>query len=347
MIIMERKKKIFLMSSKFMDIYRDIIHELEVQGLEVVWIQDEQIPDNPFMIKYTNNYTEENVRKYLEKVMAFWEKTLLEKPYSDSFDYFLAIDGLTVHPYLFDVLRKRNPDIRIILYLYDRVQGMYQVDRFFKYYDAVFSFDQYDVEKFGIKYLPIYWVPNTSNVEPKYDVFGFATYSMIKSERNDIFRDVKEIIQNNGLTEYIKLVYRKKVTNRILYQIKHYIKKMLGRPSIPLSDIDSGLITDTPITPVEFRKIIQNSRTVLDIQPDYQEGFTARFMWALGLGKKIITTNANVTNYPFYDSRQFFIYNESGDLVSFIERPFEMEEGNKKLIQKYRIDNWIKTILND
>lgn len=335
------------MSSKFMDIYKDIIHELEIQGYEVTWIQDEQIPNNPFMIKYNNSYTEENIIEYLAKVKIFWERTLSETTYSGSFDYFLAIDGLMVHPYLFDTLRRRNPQIRIVLYLYDRVQGMYQIDRFFKYYDDVYSFDKLDVSQFKLHYLPIYWVPSKTDEEIKYDVFGLATYSMIKSERNEIFRKVKKIAQDNCLSEYIKLVFPKKVQNRLLYRIKHFIKLVLGRASIPLSDFDNGLISTVSINPVEFRKIIQQSRTVLDIQPDYQEGFTARFMWALGLGKKIITTNPNIVSYPFYDSRQFYIYGKSVDLVSFIKHPFVIDESTKKMIEKYRIDNWIKTLLNN
>lgn len=62
-----------------------------------------------------------------------------------------------------------------------------------------------------------------------------------------------------------------------------------------------------PLTPAEFRSLIYNSRCVIDTYNTFQEGMTPRFMWALGAGCKIITTNKNCKEYSFYSPEYIYI----------------------------------------
>jgi len=121
----------------------------------------------------------------------------------------------------------------------------------------------------------------------------------------------------------------------------------LGKRSFSLNELKSNdLFVFDSINPSEFRKVIQQSNIILDTQNPFQDGLTARFMWALGLEKKIITTNESVKDYDFYNDNQVFVLNDNySELVDFIKKPFAMSDVQRDQIAKYRIDHWIDILL--
>ena len=62
------------------------------------------------------------------------------------------------------------------------------------------------------------------------------------------------------------------------------------------------------ISPEDVQKIMMDSECVLDTDRASQTGTTPRLIWALALGKKVITTNMNVKQMPLYDPRKDFLY---------------------------------------
>ena len=75
-------------------------------------------------------------------------------------------------------------------------------------------------------------------------------------------------------------------------------------------------------------------------------------MWALGLEKKIITTNQMVKKYDFYSSNQILIvnsihelYSKKEDFLTFLEESGDSNSETRKIIDRFRIDNWVKTVL--
>lgn len=341
-------KRILFFTSTFMDIYRDVQKAMEKMGFEVVWVEASTITPNPYN-KLLNLYTPENIRAYLERVADKWERILAQEEFQAPFDYFFAINGLDVHPKLFDFLTSKNPNIYKILYLYDRVDGVIQLDEFFNYYDRVFSFDLSDCDKYHLNFLPIYWIPSLGTQPVKYHVFGLASYSFFKPERTALYQRINDLVNRNKLKGYIKLYINTGKDSQIKFWVKNIIKRFLGRDSISLSLLSSELTTFERLSPSEYRDFINGSDTILDTQAQYQDGLTARFMWAVGAGKKIITTNPNIKKYDFYSSDQFYILSKDDKdneaLLKFLMSSFKPSEAYCDKIRKYRIDNWIQTIL--
>ena len=329
-----------------MDIYKDVMESNIEMGMDVVWVQASTIPNNPFRAidKNSSNY---DVDTYLSKVKAMWENRMQDEDMQEPFDFFLAINGHDVHPFIFDYFRERNPHIRMALFRYDRVDGVMQIDRFFKYYDEVFSFDLGDTNKYGLHFLPIYWKEAKTELPIKYDIYGFASYSENKPERTALYRAIKNLAEDNGLHSFVKLYISSKKGNRVTYNIKYLIKRLMGRPALPLKEIKNDLYTGKTVSPADYRNLIQQSNVILDTQAFFQDGLTARFMWALGAGKKIITTNNNITRYPFYTPEQFYVLKDKNfdGLKEFIKKEFVMSKANRAIINQYRIDNWLKTLL--
>lgn len=115
---------------------------------------------------------------------------------------------------------------------------------------------------------------------------------------------------------------------------------------LSLSELKGDLYTTKSLTPQEFRDMILRSRVVLDTQNSNQDGMTARFMWALGAEKKIITTNKAVKKNVFFSPEQILVLKSNfEDIPAFISKKFTMSDDMRSLVKRYRIDNWIDTML--
>ena len=339
---MEKQKKVLLLAASFMGLYEDIRGALIAMGFAVTWIEDCQIEGNPYNKRSINRKTK-TVEEYNKDVDSFWSLQFERSQDFPLFDYYLAIDGLMVSPGFFDMLERYNPRIKKILYLYDRVDGNYELDVFFKNYDVIYTFEKSDSQKYSISHLPLYWLQDTNNTKENYDIFGMASYKA--GERFEIYTKVRNIAIHFGLKVNIHLWYAP-VKNRILYIIVYLIKKILHKKMLSLSELKDEIFTDRTMTPAVFRHNIFLSKVVLDTSNDFQDGLTARFMWAIGAGKRIITNNRSVCNYTFYTPEQILILDNNYDeIVDFINKPFEMREDIKKMLLPYRIDNWLKTML--
>lgn len=328
-----------------MDIYKDIILYLEKANYEVVWVEDSQIKYNPYNLSSKGVKTKTR-EQYDAEVKEFWKNELRRDECRLPFDYMLAIDGMMASEYLFKHLRAKNPQIKVVLYLYDRIKGNYELDVFFKYYDKVFTFDRLDADTYHINLLPIYWVPASIADQEVYDIFGLASYS--PGLRFDIYSKVKFIAESNGLKGYIKL-WHAPIGNRFIYTLKFLIKKVMGLQILSPADLDNDIFTNKSLNPTEFRKIILQSKVILDTQNPNQDGLTARCMWALGSGKKVITTNSAVKEYGFYTPEQFYVIENNAfeGIMDFINKPLAIGDDIKNIIENYRIDNWLKTLLAD
>lgn len=335
-------EKVLLIAPPHMGIYKDIETELKKQGHEVDSMVLENPSNDPFF-KANNENKSCNKEKFLKSLETFWDdvysKGELRKPY----DNLLVIDGTTIHPKLFSYLKEANPQIRCVAFLYDSV-SLYGFDRNFDYYDKVYSFNRNDVSEYKLKFLPIYWIPVLKKERIDCYAFGMGVYS---HARYEIYKMVEDICKKNKLPYFIKL-YIPKQRDTFLFRIKSFVKTLLGNLGVLSNNVYSlDLVTHQPLQPETFREYIANSNVVIDTSNPHQDGLTARFMWALGEGKKIITNNKFVKEYDFYNEEQFYIVNidDSSRLESFILEPFVPSLEYYEMVNQWRIDNWVKTVL--
>ena len=343
---MNGKKQVLFIGPAYMDIYKDVIAGFMALNCDVDYIKERQRNNDPKSARYEFYRPHIGIER---KKADYWRDVLKSPAYDKIYDILFVIDGQGLHSVLFEILKKRNPEIRCMNYLFDTTYGVYHFENFFHYFDRVYSFDRAESERYGINLLPIYWVsPSVDDYSMElYDMFGFGAYN---ATRYDVFTRLNTYCQKRQMKAYVKL-FEKRVKNERLYQLKCVVRKMLGLPAhLPLSHYHSDIITHTTIAPKDFRKFIFNSHITIDTHPGHQDGLTARFMWALGAGKKIITTNVSVSKYDFYSPQQIFILNDGVDLEhnmdfdSFVASDIEFPVDIRQKIDKYRIDNWLRTI---
>ena len=95
-----------------------------------------------------------------------------------------------------------------------------------------------------------------------------------------------------------------------------------------------------------MRKIIEASDCVLDTDMQVQAGPTPRLIWALAQGKKVITTNSNIINMPFYDPNRILVIDRKNPIIDIDFLKNNAPYKHIDSLFKLRIDNWIKELIN-
>lgn len=337
-------KRVLFVAPQNLGLYKDVTCELKRQGYDVVYIEDKLfhgwVFGDPLKI-HRDWYQVYSWRKKESFNANYWAQIFSDKSFDPYYDYLLVIDGFSICDTLISRLTEANPKIKKILYLYDSMQGAYHFDRNLHWFEKVYTFDIDDSEKFSIGLLPIYWVNDIlrSDSAIEYDVFGLASFG-IGLNRYNIYKEISKISDTLGLKTYIKLL-----APPLRAPWKMFLKKIF-RLDLSLT-VEQRLVTRTSLTPIEFREKTLKSYVILDALSHDQTGPTTRFSWAIGAGKKIITSNVNMERYSFYDSDQVFIFHQGDQIpMSFFERGFVMKESIRKEVDRFRIDNWVKSLLS-
>lgn len=340
-------KKVLLIAPDWMGLHKDIIEGLKQKGYVVDFIPEKRYAYDPFY-RLAKRRHQKSESDFLSEMQESWTKILNDREYNKSYDYLFVVDGQALHPCLFDILEQRNSSIKKVNFLFDRVQGVYDFDRYFNRFHRVVTFDPSDATNFGIELFQIYWVPGNSAVKNKYNLFGFGAYSHYRYE---FFSELDKVFADSKDKNFIKL-YSAPVSNEWIHEIKNYVRIVLGyTPNISMRELHSGMISHESINPEQFRDIIYASNVVVDTSAPYQEGLTARFMWALGAEKKIITTNQFVVNYTFYSPEQILVVEKDkvkehiDKIRAFVQSDLIIDDRIKKEVEKFRIDNWINYLL--
>lgn len=336
-------KRVFLIAPTHMNLYQDIVNELEKQGYEVEFLALKVFPNDPFFVFVENNKKYDKVL-FLKKLENYWIDLYNSGTYSFNCDYLLVINGSAVHPILFSLLKGKNPNAKFINYLFDSTQNTYRFDRNFAYYDKIYTFDKDDAEKYKLVFLPIYWTPIELKQNIDVSIFGLGYFN---EKRYQVFSLIRNYAEKLHLPYFIKLYYPKEHLLKVRF--KTLLSTLFGRPvDITYKQYVSGMITNDSMSPELFRQFIINSDIIIDTSNPGQNGLTARFMWALGAGKRIITNNKNVVSYPFYNKSQFFVIgmDSDEDIESFLSSKKSIEKDSQdSYLLRWRIDKWIETIL--
>ncbi len=190
------------------------------------------------------------------------------------------------------------------------------------YFDIHYSFDKNDCIQYGLHFTTNFYFIDNFSQKPKYEVLFLGTY-------DHRFPKIKQIIQ--------QLNNQGKKANALLFSKDKNIRKQHASTNISFLD---------KIIP--FPEIVAhsgNTQIILDIHHPNQSGLSFRPFEAIGLKKKLITTNPDIQTYDFYDPNNIFIWTDTTLSVpdSFFSTPYT--EIPLTIQQKYTLENWVHSIL--
>lgn len=286
---------------------------------------------------YSNKAKNFKYKNFGQRIYNFFLKAITGKNIKKKWQsiYFES----TINQYKeYDLLFINRPDIlteiqlkqitakckKSIVYYWDSFEKIKGQKETMKYFDKTYSFDKFDCANYGIiKGHNFFYNTDTIN-NPKYDVFFLGTYD----SRYDNLIKIIEAIQKENINVHATLFsYEKNISKTIQHKNISFIHEI-----VPFN---------------EAYTFNQNTKIILDIQHNNQVGLSFRPYEAMGLRKKLITTNPHIKEYDFYNPNNIFIWNKETVEIpySFFNTPYE--EIPEEVYNKYKLENWIKSILNN
>lgn len=335
MSLLENKRILFF-APKFFGYENLIKQEMERQGA-IVHMYDER--PNPT-----------SVEKVLIRKARFLIKAKIKRYYAGINDleksfhpnYVLFVNSEAIDEESLDILKQTHTKACFILYMWDSTKNK-RIKQYFGKFDKLYSFDQYDCEKYGMSFRPLFFAPifgkksenvllraDEDNKKYKYDVSFIGT---VHSDRVMIVMKLMDYCNRYNLSYYWYLY----VPGKLMYFLRWCTDKAFRQ-------IDKKYVSITPMPQEKIAEISDCTRCVLDINHPKQTGLTMRTIEMLGVCKKIITTNKEVKNYDFYvPTNQIVISRDKIDV--------EMESVRKKYVdiepqiyEKYTLSGWIRDI---
>ena len=207
---------------------------------------------------------------------------------------------------------------QFIAYYWDSVECIPRKLEIAHYFDRVLSFDPEDCNKYGFEFQPNFFFYENVEAEVHERVYNLSTYD----DRRKIIEQVAVCLEKNKIPYLFKAVKARSFKNR-------YIR------------------FTRLLTYQQMIHEIAGSTVLLDIVRNGQTGLTLRPLEALGLHKKLITTNSDIRNYPFYHPDNIFIVDpENIDIdPAFFRTPYRTVPPGIR--EQYHIRNWLKNVLSD
>lgn len=243
-------------------------------------------------------------------------------------DVVLVVAGHKLLPSTLESLKRMYPEAKFIWYIWDGIKNLKEYSTNKVFFDSVISFDKKEASEEGMSYLPLFYIHDIKKNVKKYDLTFIGT---VHSRRVDI---LAKVMKNRKIKKsYIYMFAAGGILLDALHKMKEY--------KLPLNNLK--------IFSISYNKAIQRmaeSKCVLDISHPGQTGLTMRTIETLGVHTKLITTNAEVVNYDFYNPENIYVIKE--DEADRIDETFfenDYVEVPNEIFNAYSIENWIDKII--
>ncbi len=320
------KKRILLISSDFFKYYELISKELENQDWDVTFVNDRPSV-NPF-IKIL-------IRKFRFLMSGYLNAFYLKKLNNAGiFDHVLIVKGEGITPSLIQHIRKNHLRGKIFLYLWDGVKNSTGALANAKVVDKTFTFDPQDSEKYAFNLLPLFYVASVNQsvnreTSPQWDI------SFIGSIHGDRLKVIDSTIKNSKAdTNFFIFVY-------FPSKLHFYFSKFFDGYFLNFAQHELSLKT---LPKQHAQAVFNNSLAVLDVHHVNQTGLTMRTLEVLSLGKKLVTTNATIKLYPFYNPNCVWVIDRENPQIDPAFFVSEIPVGYTELLKAYELAQWVRTL---
>lgn len=322
-------KKILFFCVQSFNLEKDIVKQLEKHGALVTYF-DERPANNNFtkgMIRINRNFLQKRINKYYKKVLKLIK--------NEEFDFLLVNRGEVVPKFFLEKFIKLQPKCQRIFYTWDSFGNHSHGLSILEYFHKKFTFDQKDAHKYGLGFRPLYFTDRYREIykSKTAKIIDLLFLGTAHSDRYLISNQIAGWCQENKLTTFNYYFMQ----GRLVYFYKKYFDQSFKM-------FDFKKLSFKSLKAEEIVQYYDKCNVVLDISHPGQSGLTMRTFETIGAGKKLITTNINIKDYPFYNTQNIFVFDRSEiklDKHFFLN---EYEPLSKELYEKCSIDGWIEDV---
>ena len=300
---------ILLISPKLYSYSRLIINHLEKKNHKVFWIYDSIVLNNfeKMVGILFKKYGKIKFDKYFRKE--------IKKYASENIDKIVLIFGdKYFNKNNIELLKSTFPGKKTIFYSWDSVINYPNIKNYYLDFDVAYSFDKNDCKNYNMIFRPLFYSDETdySFVEIKNDIVGLMSYSYKKKE------SLKKILF--AIPKKIKINLYLYMPNKLIFILNKYI---FHREAFNF--IEKKYFKFNSMSVKDGKELFASAKAILDSPLLGQNGLTIRTFEALKMKKKLITTNASIRSYDFYNEMNIFVVEDENSVVPdiFLETPFD------------------------
>lgn len=324
-------KKILYIAPKFFGYENEIKQVLMHDFGADVDFYDER-PSNDFWTKVFIRLKLKSLLKY--KIDSYY-KSIFYDIKEKTYDYIFVISPETLSQKELVVIKNLQPHAQFILYMWDSFKNKNSLE-LIPIFHKILSFDFHDAQKYSLIFYPLFYSSMYSSgnsfCTTKYDLCSIAT---AHSDRYRLVQKIKHELKNKNL-QLFSFMY-------LPSQIMYWIRKLF------LKQYEYGNVSDFSFISMsshDIASVMSQSHVILDINHPAQNGLTMRTFEALGLQKKIITTNKNIKDYDFYMEDNILIIDRDNPKIQedFFTKPYTPLA--QKVYEKYSLRSWIQFVFD-
>ncbi|MBR2088153.1 MAG: NAD-dependent epimerase/dehydratase family protein [Oscillospiraceae bacterium] len=311
---------------------KGMIQKMEDLGAEVAYIHDK--PNEGALCKTLGRL---QFKPYIKVIESYYQEEL-EKYKNTQFDYILVIRGEYTPAATLSTMRKMYPKSKMVLYMWDGLANNKYVISKWHLYDRVYTFDRIDYLEYQtqLRFKPLFYYEDylpESNGEKKYDLCFIGTGH---EDRIRVIKKIAEDCHKAGMTSFLYFFMPHKLI---------YLKNKLGN-----KDFKNVAVHDLHFEPLPMKKLYEiygSAECIIDMENSGQHGLTMRSIEIIGLKKKLITTNADIVNYDFYNPNNIAVIDRKHPVldIDFMKKAYEPLSDD--LYEKYALGNWLLAVLSE
>lgn len=304
---------------------------MEKLGAKVHYVPDR--PSKHAIIKILIRKARFLLTSYLN---AYFGRKASEIP-KDSIDDIFIVRGEGLTASALANLKARFPRARVQLYLWDSVKRSQGCKKLFPLTDRSWTYDPRDAKDYPtLKFTPNFFTIsdellksrfNTDTQTPRWDLVFFGT---AHGDRLKVISKIAKALPSHARF-YVFFYFQSSIMYwaRKIFDpaFKHFrpeqlsLKAKFGR---------------------EWEEVVSNTSTILDVHHSQQGGLTIRTLETLALGFKLVTTDASIAQYPFYNPRQILIIDRNCPVIPEeflkLKNDFPVHPSLKEL----ELPNWLR-----
>lgn len=325
-------KKILFLSVQTFNLENEIKSKLEQLGA-IVTYYDER-PANNNLIKGLLRLKKSLLQN---KIVEYYSQILLET--SDiNFDYLFVNRGEIVPEFFLEKLKSLQKDCKFIFYTWDSFSNHSHPVKILKYFDRKFTFDSNDALKYNLNFRPLFFLDPFQTIKKDSSKIRYNLL-FLGTAHSDRYRISNEIV-NWCITNKLASFCYYFMHGRLVYLFKKFFDKSF-------KEFDYNKLSFKSLTVDQIADLYSKSDVILDINHPGQNGLTMRTFESIGARKKLITTNAEVKKYCFYNPNNILVIDRNNLVIDRSIFDSIYEEIDDVLYNKLTLEGWIKSIFFD
>jgi hypothetical protein len=326
-----KKSKIVIIGPTDFGISNHIVSSLKLSGHDILFIPEFFKTNIIFIDRFVARLPAKLISDCLAKYIV---SKLHKKNFNDA-DTLLVIRGRWLNVNSLEHIDKNFNFRNKIMYQWDSSQSLPFFKNQINFFDSIASFDANDCHKFGLKHRHLF----SYIKKPIYSTRQHLKYSIcfIGTLHGDRGRVIKELLDRNS-------ILRDRAFISLYIPFMTYLWHKLKRSPLVFG-VRWKDLSFFRVSPENNLKIMSMSSMILDIAQPEQSGFTLRTFEALGLKKKLITTNQKIQMQDFYKAQNIYVISRDklNILDSFIKISYI--NLNDRIYHKYSVEGWIEDVL--